>query len=100
MDVFSGNILIAFLLTFLTAFCRQDFRQLDHLHVVQEEYFPKKNQLPGQFLHFATGLRFSWENRSAIFVLQSRSRSGSKTNPEKSVTVFHFIIGARFSWEK
>jgi hypothetical protein len=45
---------------------------LDHLPAVQGETFSKKNQLPGQFPHFATGFRFSSENQSAIFFLSDR----------------------------
>jgi len=40
MDVFSGKILIAFLLTFLTAFCRQLWH---HLPGVQREHFLEKS---------------------------------------------------------
>jgi len=40
--------------------------------------------------------RFSFRNRIAILKLQSRSRSRSKTIPEKSLTDFRFTTGSRF----
>ena len=43
------------------------------------------------------GSWFSFTNRIPILKLQSRSRSRSKTFPEKSVIDFHFAIGSRFS---
>jgi len=42
------------------------------------------------------GDRFSFQIRSSIFKSQSRSRSRSKTVPEKSVIDFHFKIDQRF----
>ena len=60
------------------------------------EQFPKKNQLPGQFQHFATRLRFLWEHRSAnlIFKLDRDRKPVSESQLQMGRET-----GSRFSYE-